>query len=129
MTLAYVASCGGDLQEWQARWHGLADELTPREPADEAAAPYLGLAAFRQQDAGRFHGRERLVERVRTMVSERRFVAVLGASGSGKSSLLRAGLLPALAGRPTLVLTPGAHPLREPDGVDGARGVAQRRLH
>ncbi|MFI9556400.1 nSTAND1 domain-containing NTPase [Nonomuraea endophytica] len=125
MTLAYVASCGGDLQEWRARWYGLADELTPEDPADEAAAPYLGLAAFRQRDAERFHGRERLVERVRTMVSERRFVAVLGASGSGKSSLLRAGLLPALAGRPSLVLTPGAHPLREyATGLGAMLGVA-----
>ncbi|MFI6290524.1 hypothetical protein ACIBEJ_03025 [Nonomuraea sp. NPDC050790] len=125
MALAYVAACGGDLREWEARWHALADELAPPEPAEEVAAPYLGLATFGRRDAARFHGRERLVERVRTMVAQRRFVAVLGASGSGKSSLLRAGLLPALAGRPSLVLTPGAHPLREyATGLGAMLGVA-----
>jgi WD40 repeat protein len=86
-------------------------------PAD--VCPYRGLEAFREEDAGLFFGREedvsRLVERLRAT----RFLAVLGASGSGKSSLVAAGLIPAvrrgaLPGGEAwriLCLAPGPHPL------------------
>jgi WD40 repeat protein len=86
-----------------------------------ARAPYLGLASFQPADAERFFGRERLVNDMVSRLARQRFLAVFGASGSGKSSLLRAGLLPAIrAGKlpgsqewPTILLTPGEHPFEE----------------
>lgn len=84
--------------------------------------PYPGLEAFGEQDAAVFFGRERetaeLVARLHPAVPSRahRFVAVVGPSGSGKSSLVRAGLLPALTGRRARwstypALTPGTDPV------------------
>jgi WD40 repeat protein/DNA-binding CsgD family transcriptional regulator/tRNA A-37 threonylcarbamoyl transferase component Bud32 len=62
--------------------------------------PYKGLAAFQQADAPDFFGREALVEQLVSRLQEHddlaRFLAVVGPSGSGKSSVVRAGLLPAL---------------------------------
>ncbi|MEM7116015.1 MAG: hypothetical protein AAF614_26475, partial [Chloroflexota bacterium] len=58
--------------------------------------PYLGLRAFRQEDAQYFFGRETLVEELIERVQQAQFVAVAGPSGSGKSSVARAGLLHAL---------------------------------
>jgi WD40 repeat protein/energy-coupling factor transporter ATP-binding protein EcfA2 len=116
VTLAYVRACGGAPGEWEERWHKVADDQagadSPPEPESGESPPYVGLAAFGPADAGRFFGRERLVEKLATRLSRQRFLAVLGASGSGKSSLLRAGLLPAVTGR-TVLLTPGARPLQE----------------
>ncbi|MFD9705761.1 hypothetical protein [Lentzea sp. NPDC059081] len=106
VTLAYVTACGGDPDEWEQRWRDIA---APPHPAGEA--PYVGLEAFREEDADRFFGRERLTARLRELVGERAFVGVFGASGSGKSSLLRAGLLPHLDR--ALVLTPGVRPQDE----------------
>ncbi|PRY40389.1 WD-40 repeat-containing protein [Umezawaea tangerina] len=112
VTLAYVRACGGDPVEWEARWHALAAELSAAgEPADgDAGSPYVGLAAFQPEDSARFFGRERLVEEVRARLADHRFVGVLGVSGAGKSSLLRAGLLPGLR---AALFTPGARPMRE----------------
>jgi WD40 repeat protein len=89
--------------------------------AGSARAPYLGLASFQPTDAERFFGRERLVDELVGRLAGQHFLAVFGASGSGKSSLLRAGLLPTIrAGRlpgsqdwPTILLTPGEHPFEE----------------
>jgi DNA-binding SARP family transcriptional activator/WD40 repeat protein/tRNA A-37 threonylcarbamoyl transferase component Bud32 len=58
--------------------------------------PYKGLAAFNEPDAGDFFGRTDEIRRAVTMVAEHRLSAVVGPSGSGKSSLVLAGLLPAL---------------------------------
>jgi serine/threonine protein kinase/DNA-binding SARP family transcriptional activator/ABC-type glycerol-3-phosphate transport system substrate-binding protein len=92
---------------------------------DEPAAtvnPYKGLRAFEEGDAADFFGRERLVERLLTRLggsgTRGRFLAVVGPSGSGKSSVVKAGLLPALRqgalpGSATWFvadMTPGAHP-------------------
>ncbi|MFD9333401.1 XRE family transcriptional regulator [Streptomyces sp. NPDC060028] len=124
VTLSYVRACGGDAGEWERRWHAVAAELaldTPEAPGlglagdDGHGLPYVGLAAFRSEDAGLFFGRERLVEDLVAMLARRRVLAVVGASGAGKSSLLRAGLLPRLTSgaaprRAVRVLTPGPHP-------------------
>ena len=63
--------------------------------------PYPGLAAFGPQDGGRLFGREQLTATLITRLAEQLAgpgpLMVLGPSGSGKSSLLRAGLLPAIA--------------------------------
>jgi WD40 repeat protein/class 3 adenylate cyclase len=90
-------------------------------PPADVPCPYKGLAAFEAEDAEYFFGREELVAELTARLAGTRFLAVVGPSGSGKSSLVRAGLLPrvwdgALPGSeawPTLVITPGAHPLNE----------------
>lgn len=105
----------------------LVQALTPvPDPYDEVDPasipnPFKGLEAFQQTDAHLFFGRETLVQKLVESVNPQRltrFVAVVGASGTGKSSLVRAGLIPALrAGRipggerwHVLMITPGASP-------------------
>jgi len=84
--------------------------------------PYKGLQYFEEADADLFVGREeltgRLVERLLSLASgSQRFLAVIGASGSGKSSLVRAGVIPAIRGNgksadwDICILTPGARPV------------------
>ncbi|MEU0479146.1 helix-turn-helix domain-containing protein [Streptosporangium sp. NPDC006013] len=121
IVLAYVEACGGDLAEWETRWRGVTAELA-REMRDDdgAVASYLGLASYDAEDAARFFGRERLVREVVDLLELRRFVAVFGPSGSGKSSLLRAGVAPALRASSfpppkVVVITPGDHPMRHAD--------------
>lgn len=80
-------------------------------------APYRGLQAYGEEDAELFHGRGALVEQLLDKLAKHGFLAVLGPSGSGKSSLARAGLLPRLKsgalGRSWryVVLKPGRYPL------------------
>ncbi|MPZ83743.1 MAG: hypothetical protein GEV28_26460 [Actinophytocola sp.] len=114
VTVAYVAACGGDAAEWEARWREAAAELAD-EPAEEDSgeSPYVGLAAFQPADADRFFGRGRLVDELVSRVRESRFLGVFGPSGYGKSSVIRAGLVARLGSAPVVVLTPGAHPLEE----------------
>ena len=89
--------------------------------SDDARNPYKGLRAFDEADAGDFAGRARLVDQLLETMADHRLMAVVGPSGSGKSSVVRAGLLPALRrGRVegadewfvTTVL-PGAKPFEE----------------
>lgn len=83
---------------------------TSRRPA----CPYPGLAPFGVADAPLFFGRERLVAEGMARLSAHRLLAVVGPSGSGKSSLARAGLLAELTARyETAVLRPGARPMAE----------------
>jgi hypothetical protein len=95
--------------------------------AQRASNPYKGLLYFEETDANRFFGREtltsdlyaRLVELLDAEEGRPRILPVLGPSGSGKSSLVRAGLVPRLARERleklieprVLVLTPGPRPL------------------
>jgi TIR domain/FHA domain len=58
--------------------------------------PYRGLRYFREEDEPFFCGRESFTEKIVETVRTRNMIAVVGASGSGKSSVVRAGLLPAL---------------------------------
>ena len=64
----------------------------------ELENPYKGLRAFREGDADDFFGRDDLIQRLLTRMDEpdERFLAVVGPSGSGKSSVVKAGLIPAL---------------------------------
>ena len=66
----------------------------------ETKNPYKGLRAFQQADAADFFGRtamiQRVLDRLQESVVENNFLAVIGPSGSGKSSLVKAGVLPAL---------------------------------
>ena len=62
----------------------------------DGRCPYKGLDAFEEQDADLFFGREALVTELIGRVRDARTVFITGPSGSGKSSLVRAGLIPAL---------------------------------
>ena len=87
--------------------------------SEEQKCPYRGLETFDEEHADFFFGRERDIQRLLEKLKGTRFLAVLGASGSGKSSLVRAGVIPALkegalpqSGAWVIrVFTPGSHPL------------------
>jgi len=79
--------------------------------------PYRGLLHFREEDAPFFFGREAAVEKLLETVKRQPFVAVVGASGSGKSSVVRAGLVPRLRSDrrtawETVILVPTDRPLK-----------------
>ncbi|MVO90522.1 hypothetical protein GPA10_38680 [Streptomyces sp. p1417] len=133
VTLAFATTCGGDQEEWERRWHQVRSEVArlPAEPVDPSVAPYRGLARFEPGDQERFFGRGRLTDELVELACAQRITMVLGPSGSGKSSLLRAGLVPRLrqlddeAARPAAIriLTPGAHPFADHHGrCDPAAG-------
>jgi predicted AAA+ superfamily ATPase len=86
--------------------------LPLRPPLTGVTNPYKGLAAFDEADTAFFFGREALVERLVERLAEdhplARFLAVVGPSGSGKSSLVKAGLIPALRQGRCLVLMNGS---------------------
>jgi WD40 repeat protein len=94
---------------------------TPARLAAEGVCPFKGLASFEPVDADYFFGRERLVAELVARLAGAGFLGIVGPSGSGKSSALRAGLLPALAGGVLpgsdgwrrLLLRPGERPLEE----------------
>ncbi|HEX5809378.1 MAG TPA: tetratricopeptide repeat protein [Anaerolineales bacterium] len=99
-------------------------ENLPPEPGEP---PFQGLQYFDEKDADRFFGREAVVARIVGRLTTTRFLTVIGASGSGKSSVVRAGVIPALRRGQRLedgslpptdsgqwdirILTPSAHPL------------------
>jgi WD40 repeat protein len=87
---------------------------------DDALCPYVGLDAFREGDHAIFFGRQRTVAEIVALLADRRLVAVVGPSGSGKSSVVRAGVIPALRDgalpgsaqwRSYPPIVPGANPL------------------
>jgi WD40 repeat protein/class 3 adenylate cyclase/tRNA A-37 threonylcarbamoyl transferase component Bud32 len=94
----------------------------PGLAAPMSQCPYRGLLAFDADDSGFFFGREDVLRTLVERLAPRRLLALVGASGSGKSSLLRAGLVAAVqdGAVPGIVATrflqPGAHP---PERIDG----------
>jgi WD40 repeat protein/DNA-binding SARP family transcriptional activator len=128
---------GPELQRFQAAILSHDPELgpgraSPAEPVRPTfVCPYKGLARFETVDAGFFFGREQVVAEAIGHLVGGRFLALVGPSGSGKSSLLRAGLLHAL-GSGALpgsdqwaysVIRPGNHPL------DALGALSERREH
>lgn len=109
---------------------GIAALQAATPPAEEVVVcPFKGLASFDVEDADFFFGRERLVAELVARLTGAPLTGIVGASGSGKSSVLRAGLLPALsagvlpgsAGWPQALLRPGEHPQRALEqAVEGA---------
>lgn len=97
---------------------GESEAFWSSAPAD-VELPYLGLRPFEEEDARFFFGREDDVAALVERLKDRRFVAVFGPSGSGKSSLVRAGLVSAMRngaiddsrGWPIEIVRPGARPL------------------
>lgn len=70
---------------------------TPVTPLDgDLDNPYRGLHAFQAGDANLFFGRDQIIKKLLKRIRNERFLAVVGPSGSGKSSLVRAGVIPAL---------------------------------
>lgn len=76
----------------------IAGRTTTRIPdrADAPSNPYVGLHAFDEADADRFFGRETLIAELANALEQHPMITVVGPSGSGKSSVVRAGLIPAL---------------------------------
>jgi hypothetical protein len=122
VTLAFVTACEGDVVRWAERWR-LADSqaraAATRSTEGVGRAPYRGLGMYQPHHAEWFFGRDRLINKLVGMLSVRRTVVVSGASGTGKSSLLRAGLMPRLGALPVrpaflpILMTPGRHPVAE----------------
>lgn len=77
--------------------------------------PYRGLAAFREEDAAIFFGRESFVALLEKTVQDNSLVTVIGSSGSGKSSVVAAGLIPIMRSRDWLIarFRPGSQPFVE----------------
>lgn len=116
-------------QVWLSGTQGAIELLTPknwgagnRQPVcDLGICPYMGLQAFDEANAEYFYGREGLVQKLLNRLNHRSTVAVVGASGSGKSSVVRAGLMAQLRQGKQVpgsdrwwlgCLRPGAQPLR-----------------
>ena len=73
-----------------------ASNLPDLQLASSDICPYRGLRPFREEDAPFFFGRESISERLENLVKHHSLVGVVGPSGSGKSSVVRAGLIPRL---------------------------------
>jgi WD40 repeat protein/DNA-binding SARP family transcriptional activator len=86
---------------------------TPRTPASVGVCPFKGLAPFEAADAPFFFGRERLVAELLPRLQAEPLLLISGPSGIGKSSLVRAGLLPRLPGARRIVVRPGGQPVTE----------------
>lgn len=109
-------------------------DLAERLRATRATlCPYRGLLYFREEDAPFFFGRTAAIRNLQEAVRQHRFIAVVGASGSGKSSVVRAGLVPQLrqehdttweiatlfpGDQPLKALARAVSPLLEPETMD-----------
>src|SRR5204863_8747762 len=106
-----------------------------REPAT-VVCPFKGLASFQSSDAEYFFGRERLVAELVARLVGAPLLGIVGPSGSGKSSVMRAGLLHALAGGvlpgsdtwSRALIRPGEHPMRELRRTTGHLARELRRV-
>ena len=78
-------------------WPTLGEKAIP-------PCPYRGLSAFQEEDAKFFFGRETFTKQLVASVSKKQLVAVIGASGSGKSSVVFAGLVPHLRSEQTWLI-------------------------
>ncbi|MEU0440061.1 hypothetical protein ABZ202_09840 [Streptomyces sp. NPDC006186] len=122
-----------DLAQWQRLWElavavpagerqeTVTGDTGPPAEVPDAVCPYRGLASYRREDARWFYGRERSTDALVALLASAEesggLVMLVGASGAGKSSLLNAGLVPALQAdaedREIVQLVPGADPLAE----------------
>ena len=97
-----------------------SDFQAQNQGLDLGICPYMGLSAFCEEDAQYFYGRESLTQEIVHEIAKSAFTAVIGASGSGKSSVVQAGAIPALKQGKQIpnseqwvikTLRPGANPL------------------
>jgi DNA-binding SARP family transcriptional activator len=124
-----------DALEFAAAFRAAASYLAAKNAGSSLASapvemvnPYRGLRAFQEADADVFYGRDALIQQLASRLdpaqngrANSRFLAVVGPSGSGKSSVVKAGLIPALGGGAVpgsenwfvAEMVPGTHPLEE----------------
>ncbi|MGW1072308.1 nSTAND1 domain-containing NTPase [Streptomyces sp. NPDC002537] len=134
-----VLTAGGQLEEALSS----AGRDTGGKARDDGTCPYPGLSPFGARDARWFFGREKAVADLVSQLTEQLHtpgpLLVMAPSGAGKSSLLRAGLLPALArgvlpvtgsrAWPVALLTPGPRPVEELlDRIAAATGASRQLL-
>jgi WD40 repeat protein/tetratricopeptide (TPR) repeat protein len=129
--LTIIYRIGSDVPEAETT---LADFDISRQPELKSSdCPYVGFEAFSETNADFFFGRQDLVKQWIATLAERRVLTVVGPTGSGKKSLISAGVFPALRSgalpgsedwRYFPLITPGAHPLRSV--VEGVSGSAAR---
>lgn len=131
-----IVSGNGNVIVIQQTTEQRRESLTSDTTVSIGPNPYKGLAAFNENDAEHYFGREeqvkRLYERFQNLVEQSgradampRFLPILGPSGCGKSSLARAGLIPELARNPlpgkeslrVAVMVPGSRPLEALAGL------------
>lgn len=112
--LAWAETTGPGLNKLQEELSQVLGKELPELPA---ICPYKGLSYFdcNDEDYKYFYGRKALTQTLLERVKESNFLVIVGASGSGKSSVLRAGLLQQLkddGGYELRILVPGEHPLQ-----------------
>jgi hypothetical protein len=115
-----------DERQWDAETDRLRTLLERPEtkPEGPIKCPYPGMVPFETRDRKWFFGREQLTRTVVDTLADRRYLALVGTSGSGKSSFINAGLLPAIEGdlrfgkaSPRVVtFRPGASPIERMAG-------------
>ena len=119
-----------DLKDLEERILLQDPTLSTAEPDRVADGnPYRGLRAFSEEDAAVYFGREDLIDEVLDRFREGHgFVSIVGPSGSGKSSAVQAGVMPALreAGETVVLLQPGSRPLWELAGALDRAGLGSR---
>jgi WD40 repeat protein/transcriptional regulator with XRE-family HTH domain len=129
--LRILKACGETDPAELARWRGALQRArrAPGRRPGGTEVPYRGLARFEREDARWFFGREDVTERLAALAAEpsQLPLILIGPSGAGKSSLLRAGLMPELAG-PARLIEPTDAPLAAlravVAGVAGEQGGA-----
>ncbi|MCG8423504.1 MAG: protein kinase [Proteobacteria bacterium] len=113
-----------ELEPLVPAWHG-------RELAEDES-PFAGLAAFQESDCDRFFGRDSDIASVVTRLRSEPLITVVGPSGTGKSSLVRAGVIPALKrsgeGWEAFVVRPGRQPVTALAGML-VQGVLQTSVN
>ncbi|MBP5975383.1 hypothetical protein HW132_22270 [Brasilonema sp. CT11] len=122
---------------YRADWEPPDATLVEFDPAlapelDNTLCPYLGLEAFKEKNHKLFYGRQYLLEKLVEHLRKSRFLAVVGSSGSGKSSIVLGGLMPSLKAGVLLgsenwhyfsPMVPGANPLANLARITKARNV------
>ena len=125
---AHLTETTIELDLWLSGGRGVIEILpghhnfpgSPSSSLDLGICPYVGLKAFREEDTAYFYGREQLTQKLIAELYHRSFIAVVGASGSGKSSVVQAGIIAQLKQGKQLPgseqwricnFRPGEHPL------------------
>lgn len=117
-----ATSATGDASVYIYNYYGYREEVRVEPvkagesaPGVQLPSPYRGLFHFSPEDAEFFFGRDAFVEELLEATQNRNFIPVLGASGSGKSSVVLAGLVPRLQQAGHWLFThfrPGADPFQ-----------------